>query len=312
MDFSIDKIQELINQDYTIVQIAKYFQVSKPTISNFLKKNNIYTKTQLQRIKIQQINAKEISKKYLSGKTIKELEKEYGVFDSVIKRSLNDTNTKTRTNSESHTKYPCNYNYFNFIDNYNKAYLLGFICADGWTTNRNEVGIAVKIDDKNLIEFFAKELESQKPFTIKENAIELRLQNEKLYKTLENYGIIPNKSLVLNIENVIQKANITNDLIPAFLLGYFDGDGGIYEYIKENSTPQYSCSITGTYETCSYYQKYFDNIGFFTKRHQDDKNNYTYQIGGRNQVKHCLSKLYTIKDNLTFYYKRKYDIFTKL
>ena len=37
-----------------------------------------------------------------------------------------------------------------------------------------------------------------------------------------------------------------------------------------------------------------------------------FQIGGRNQVKKGLSKLYQIKDKLSFYYGRKYDIYCEL
>lgn len=36
-------------------------------------------------------------------------------------------------------------------------------------------------------------------------------------------------------------------------------------------TKQWSCSVTGTFETCSYYKEYFQNVGFFTKRHPDEK-----------------------------------------
>ena len=314
MDFPINKIQELLNEEWTIKDIAKYFNVSIPTMSAFLKKNNLFTKTQKQKQMIQKIDTQKVSEEYLSGATIKQLTQKYNVSNSVIKRILQETNVKTRNNSLSHTQYPCDQYYFDTIDSYNKAYLLGFICADGWTTERNEVGICVKKSDQDIITFFKKELKSNKPIYYKNGgtAIEVRIQNQNLCNRLKEYSIIPNKSLYLDIEKVISLANLDSKYIPAFLLGYFDGDGGIYEYAPSDKTPQYSCNITGTYETCTYYKKYFDEIGFFTKRHKDDKNNYTYQIGGRNQVKKCLSKLYSIKDNLDFYYIRKYKIFTKL
>ena len=314
MNFPINKVQELLDAEWTIKDIAEYFNVSKPTISAFLKKNHLFTKVQKQRQMIQKIDTQKISEEYLSGATIKQLEQKYNVSDTVVKRILLEMDVKTRSNSFSHTQYPCNEHYFDTINSYNKAYLLGFICADGWTTERNEIGICVKKDDQDIITFFKKELESDKPVYYKNDgeAVEIRIQNQNLYNKLKEYSIIPNKSLCLNIEKVISLVNLDSKYLPAFLLGYFDGDGGIYEYAPPDKVPQYSCSVTGTYETCIYYKKYFDEIGFFTKRHKDDKNNYTYQIGGRNQVKKCLSKLYSIKDNLDFYYIRKYKIFTKL
>lgn len=155
-------------------------------------------------------------------------------------------------------------------------------------------------------------METDKPIYYKENSVGLVIQNEKIVKTLNNYGITKNKSLIIDIGDVIKKSNMKEELIPAFLLGYFDGDGGIYKNVSPKGYIQYSCSITGTFETCTYYKTYFDNIGFYTKRHKDNKNNYTYQIGGRNMVRQGLSNIYSVKDNLTFFFKRKYSLYCEL
>lgn len=284
-------------------------------MSNFLQEHHLQTKTTQQRIRASRINVKLVSEKYKNGASIKDLELEFNVSDSVIKRCLAETNTKIRTNSEAHTKYSYDLQYFDHIDTYNKAYLLGFLCADGFITDRNEIGIEVKTSDIEVVEFFAKELKTNKPiYYNKDNkSAGLRIQNQHLTEQIKKYNIVPRKSLTLNIADVIQSAKLTDLQIKAFLLGYFDGDGCIYHYQPLNKTEQFSFNITGTKETCLYFQTYFQNTGFLTKRHPEvDNNNYTYQVGGRNQVKKCLSQLYEIKDKLTFYYDRKYRIFTNL
>ena len=166
--------------------------------------------------------------------------------------------------------------------------------------------------DENIIFWVKKQLKTDKPIQYKSNSTGLVVQNKIITDTLKSYSIIPNKSLKLNIEEVIQKSNIRKDLIPSFLLGYFDGDGGIYKTLTYNKYYQYSCSITGTLETCEYFKKYFNNIGFLVKRFKNDNNNYTYQIGGRNKVKEGLSKIYLDIDKLSFFYQRKYSIYCEL
>ena len=95
-------------------------------------------------------------------------------------------------------------------------------------------------------------------------------------------------------------------------MGYFDGDGGIYKTKTYNTYYQYNCSITGTKETCSYFYLFFGEIGFENKRHKDNKNNTTLQIGGRNQCKKALSKIYQNINDLSFYFKRKYNLYCEL
>ena len=314
--FPIEEIKKLIDQDYKIVEIANYFNTSRVTMGKFLKENNLKTKVSQRREKTSSINEQLVCQEYRDGKTIKELGIKYQVSDSVIKRCLKNGNVKIRTNSEAHQKYELDINYFNKIDTLNKAYLLGFFCADGWVTDRNEFGIAVKTSDIDIIYFFQKELKTNKSVQFKNNgeAVELRLQNEIAASALKGYGVIPRKSLIIDIGEVIKKANLDKEQIKAFLLGYFDGDGGftVSTPTEKYPTVQYASNITGTYETCTYFKQYFNNVGFFTKRHNDEKNNYTYCISGRNMVRKAFSTLYSIKNKLTFFYRRKYNIFIEM
>lgn len=313
--FPLEEVQKLIDQNFKIIDIANRFNTSRVTMGKFLKENNLKTKISMQREKTATVNEDEIATKYQGGQTIKSLSEEYGVSDSVIKRCLYNQKAHIRTNSESHSKWFLDASYFDKIDTMNKAYILGFMCADGWVTDRNEFGIGLNILDKDMVDFFIAELKTNKPVTFKNNnAVEIRLQNEKTATKLCEYGIVPRKSLIIDIGSVIKKANLNEEQIKAFLLGYFDGDGGFVKSTptEKYKTIQYSSNITGTYETCKYYKEYFNNVGFFTKRRNDGSNNYTYCIGGRNMVRTAFSKLYEIKDELSFYYKRKYNKFIEM
>mgnify|MGYP000220825008 CR=1 FL=1 len=314
--FPIEEVKVLLNKGFNISEIAEYFKTSRLTMSKFLKVNGLQTESKKQQDYCRNINEVKIAEEYLKGKTISDLAKSFNVSNTVIKRCLKNQKIFPRTNSEVHQKYVIYSEYFNQIDTMNKAYLLGFLCADGWVTDRNEFGVVVKTSDAGILLFFKKELKTDKEIKpVNEGeALELRLQNKHIADKLKEYGIVPRKSLILNIETVIDKAKLNSSQIKAFLLGYFDGDGG---FSKSKPTPKYnyiqfSSNITGTLETCNYFKKFFNNIGFMTKRNKDEKNNYTYRIGGRNRVREAFSQLYEIVDKIDFFYKRKYDIYKEM
>lgn len=314
--FPIEEVEVLLNKGFNISEIAEYFKTSRPTMGRFLKVYGLKTNSKKQQDYCKSIDEKEVTEEYLKGKTISDLAKFFNVSNTVIKRCLKNQKISPRTNSEVHQKYTIYSEYFNQIDTMNKAYLLGFLCADGWVTDRNEFGVAVKNSDAEVLLFFKNELKTNKElkFVNEGRALELRLQNKYVADKLKSYGVVPRKSLILNIETVIDKAKLDNNQIKAFLLGYFDGDGG---FSKSKPTPKYnyiqfSSNITGTLETCNYFKKFFNNIGFMTKRNKDEKNNYTYRIGGRNKVKQAFSQLYEIVDKIDFFYKRKYDIYREM
>lgn len=281
-------------------------------MSRIIRENSLHTKKNLQLKKCENVDEDKICSLYIEGKTINEISKIFGVSTTVIKNRLIKNNISIRDNSSSHKKYKENEEYFDIIDTNDKAYLLGFICADGWVSRNNCLGVEVSKKDSEIIYWIKEQLQSNRPIYEKENSIGITIYSKKIFDTLHSYSIIPNKSLTLDIQKVIELASISEKYLPSFLLGYFDGDGGIYKTKTYDTYYQYSCSITGTKETCSYFYLFFDEIGFENKRHKDNKNNTTLQIGGRNKCKMALSKIYKNVDDLSFYFKRKYDLYCEL
>lgn len=132
-----------------------------------------------------------------------------------------------------------NVNYFNKIDSYNKAYLLGFITADGaivqnkgFTTKTLTITIHAK--DIAILELLKKELNSSlsiKDITSKSKSLSsykldvnhkrFNTSKKEIIKDLESHGLTPNKSLTMS--NLI--VNIPKTFRKAFIIGYFDGDG---------------------------------------------------------------------------------------
>ena len=120
-------------------------------------------------------------------------------------------------------KYDVNENYFEKIDSQEKAYILGFIYADGY--NREDLLELVQIESrKDILEKIIKALEYNGP--IKEytpGKFTVNICSTKLCSDLTKLGAIRNKSLTLEFPDFISKS-----LMPSFILGYFDGDGCVW------------------------------------------------------------------------------------
>lgn len=131
--------------------------------------------------------------------------------------------------------YKYNKQFFNNIDTEEKAYWAGFIAADGnIRKDFLKMRIELNIQDYSHLEKFRKSIEGNNP--IKES---IRPNNHSCYidvnckefcLALNNLGITPKKSLTLKINfNLIPK-----ELRRHFIRGYFDGDGSINKYQREN------------------------------------------------------------------------------
>jgi hypothetical protein len=127
-------------------------------------------------------------------------------------------------------KYKLNANYFNNL-NLDSAYLLGYLYADGNILTAPYMrGKYVKFTsiDKELITTAKRLLKSQHKI-YKESPVNdrgqvryiLRIGSHKLFDSLCKIGLTPNKS-----QSMLFPALDAN-LLPAFIRGYFDGDGSV-------------------------------------------------------------------------------------
>ena len=131
--------------------------------------------------------------------------------------------------------YTLNEDYFENIDNEYKAYMLGFIYADGnIQKDKNRLRITLKHDDIKILETFkdqlnysgdikVRELKSKTRDTKGYIIAELSIMSKKLIQDLNKHGVFPNKTFSINYPN------IPKHLDKHFIRGFFDGDGSIYE-----------------------------------------------------------------------------------
>lgn len=119
-----------------------------------------------------------------------------------------------------------------FFVNWNPkmAYVLGFIYADG-SIHISARGryTTITSTDKEIIYKIKRWLRSDHTVNILESVwpkgklrFFIRIGNKNLYKSLEEKGLFPNKSLSVKIPR------IPTNYFKDFVRGYFDGDGCVY------------------------------------------------------------------------------------
>lgn len=261
----------------------------------------------------------QIIQDYQSGKSMRQIEKDYNITRATTSKFLEKQGIKT-TKGNHHRIYHHNEDYFENIDNEHKAYWLGFIFADGHITNhdkrygQDQFGISQNEEDIDMLYRFKEDIQATNPIH-KYNSnthpdgkalCRIQLVSQKTVNDLIDKGCYKQKSLILQ-----PPKNVPDKLIPHFIRGYFDGDGSIIksknDKYKITDGYKYDIDFTTTKEIADWLAYYFD-MGNVIKEPRREKT-YYYRLGGHKQIIEFYHILY---DDATIYMERKYNRFQEL
>ena len=194
-----------------------------------------------------------LTKKYnLSSKTIQKIFKDYNINPHLSRFDLNwDTKFFNKKNSKT-------------------AYWAGFLMADGSLSKNNNLEFSQKIQSKNVLEAFCKDLKIPKK-KIKIGVASYKSNGKKYYfkrcrvsvsapnltSSLKNWGLIPNKTYIFKPPKIEKK------LLPHYLRGWFDGDGHISVYTPNKSIiPKFQFGVTGGSKHLEWFAQKTQSLGF--------------------------------------------------
>ncbi len=261
--------------------------------------------------KISEDKYDEIVKLYESGLSTVKIATLYGVTHKVITKILDKKGIKRCNNSNR--KYKLNEAYFDEIDTPNKAYILGFLYADGSNSeNKCTISMSLQEEDGYILEKIRQEIGSEKPLEFLDysnkhdggynykNQYRLLMFSRHMCNALKNKGVMPNKSLILKWPTFLR-----DDLYSHFLRGYIDGDGYIQPHKWEHCV-----DFISTYDFCRQAQIYIENkLGIKCKLNEASCHNgvttYLY-IRYKEQVKLFLDYIY---QDAELYLERKYNTY---
>lgn len=247
------------------------------------------------------------------GKTVPEIANILGINKVTIGSFLRTQGIKLNPDKG-------NVHYFDIIDSYAKAYIVGFIAADGSLVKgktTTTLTITIKYEDKAVLEFIKSEignkhklLEIIRPSNFDKSKIihhiRYSISDKYITQALNKLGITSNKSL--SIGNII--TNIPYKYRDAFIIGYFDGDGSVT--IRDGKFPNDRGILCKNYSlyiqirgTKNFLLGVCDHLKIDPSHiHQNDSIPHLSFASKKDTY-----RLFQCYKNLPFYYERKYNKF---
>lgn len=152
---------------------------------------------------------------------------------------------------ESRRKYNLTANYFHEIDTNIKAYIFGFLCADGSVNpDKQTVSMSLQAGDRDILERIRNEVQSERELEFidysqkddfgyhYQNQYRLLFYCKEMCNDLISNGMLVRKSYCLKMPSCISR-----ELMPHFIRGYFDGNGTVSDRCK-------SVCIISTFDFC--------------------------------------------------------------
>ena len=229
-------------------------------------------------------------------------------------------------------KYSLNESFFENIDSEEKAYVLGFVYADGNNkTQGSGLMFTLNTEDIEILEKIKKALNSDAKISIHEASgyklgkyAHIDFNSYKISKDLIDKGAPPNKTY-----KIVFPLFLEEKLIPHFIRGYFDGDGCIWNgkrkkmHVKDSTCKNgykdrivHNVKFTLTSNTnfiLGIQNHLIEKLGFKrTKlyyRHKDNKSIATLEYSGRRNIKKLYDYMY--KD-ATIFLERKFKKFNEI
>lgn len=259
----------------------------------------------------------EMCSSYKHGKSVIKLAKKYKCDQKTIYYHL-------KRNGIRRNRKPLlelNENYFSKINTPNKAYILGFLYADGSVFNRTlSLGLSVRdinhlIRIKREIGFGGKLYYDIKSYKKKRyRVVTLKITRKKLVNNLIKLGCFYKKTFTLKFPNSKQ---LPSKFLSHFIRGYFDGDGmvSIGGNCKRPGQAQLSVAIISSEDfikkLSKILQKKCNIIGYATNNIKG-KTISSFRITGNNSCRNIYNFLYKKTTPEVLFLARKRNIFEKM
>lgn len=176
----------------------------------------------------------EIIYSYKKGETIRNIASSYNVDPRTVSSFLKQFGINIKKPHPPKI-YSVKEDIFQNIDTEEKAWMLGFIYADGYIdSSKTKLKFTLAEKDKDVLEKIKSILRSNSPIKRKEgrqikgtdyfgsSTVTLMISNAQICQDLEKHGAFYKKSLKLQFPLFLK-----DELIRHFIRGYFDGDGSI-------------------------------------------------------------------------------------
>lgn len=198
---------------------------------------------------------------------------------------------------------------FNKIDTKEKAYIVGFLAADG-CIKENDLSVSIALGDKEILDFIADYIGAKVQINNKMNKEKrqfpkalMHIKNKNITRDLAKHGC-KKEDRFLPI--------VSKKLKPYLLLGFFDGDGCVtYGMRKDRKNFWHKVYFTSSYKLlCGVQNILLEECNIASRIYPKSNDNcFVLEICARANLLKLFSYLY--QENFVVL-KRKYDKFNAL
>jgi len=289
-----NKIIKMYQDGFAIKKLSVKFNINDNLIKKLIKELNI----QILKKQYSIDKKDEIMQLYSAGVSAKNLAYAYSMSKSKIIKWSKEKNI-FRDPSKAIRSFIFNENIFDIIDIPEKAYWLGFLYADAYNNEKeNVVRLALAKKDLDHVYKFAKfaEINSNKVFIydkVKHPKAIVNLNSKHLCQALKNAGCPQTKTFIIKYPEFLNE-----NLDSHFIRGMFDGDGCLY-YNYNNK--EHKFSLVSTKECLERIVDIFsinlDITPFVDYFSKTNNNTYIICIKGNEQIYRVMTWLYTDAQN---------------
>lgn len=216
-----DDVLGLWSTGYSTIAISKETGLSRSTVQRLLRRLGEDT-TRYQKANPDNLlkdKSEKVLKLHNQGWSNSQIAKEVGHSQSQVNILLNKLGAAKRE-----WKYSVNESFFEKIDSEEKAYVLGWMYADGNVTDDGRWRISLKESDLSIIEKIKDVVVYTGPVHQRDGMAEICVSRKKMCDDLCALGCVPRKSLILEFPSMDR---VPFDLLNHFMRGVYDGDGSL-------------------------------------------------------------------------------------
>ena len=218
-----EKYIGLCNQGKTRKEISDELGVSPRTVYDYQIRTGVYAK----RADDYSERLEQYKKLCEEGYTKKEIAEKLHISKETAVNYRRASGIRPKLSESGSGRIPkIDEHFFDVIDTEEKAYILGFICADGCVdTNNRNVTISLNAKDIDILVKIKKSMSCENNIVIrpKTNLVVLNLSSKYMVETISKYGVTRNKTATLPFPT------IPNEMYRHFFRGHCDGDGCVHK-----------------------------------------------------------------------------------
>lgn len=258
----------------------------------------------------------EITALYAGGMSLTKIGKKLSIDRKALARLLKNNGVESRKGFSYARRYNLNQHYFDIIDTEEKAYILGFIYADGNNLFRtNRVSIHLSKTDEEILKkmshiFFGEEILKYNTRTNKDGKVfeyvRLQMHSEHMSQRLATLGVVEAKS-----HKIIFPEWLDKSLYRHFIRGLIDGDGWIYLPKLEDNRNSPNVGLICTRKMNDFLKEFYEKeLGIKAYLAKAYKQNFDVmceiRVKNYHQCKIFMDWLY---QGATIYLQRKYNLY---